>query len=56
MTSLADNKWSEQKREQNQKLPANKKDYRSGKNILRICLETFPKLLIKLPQKLFINN
>ena len=39
--------------EQNQKLPAMKKDIWDGKNISRICLETPLKSLIQLSRKYF---
>ena len=36
--------------EQNEELTAKKKEFRSGKNILRIWLETFLKSLINQPK------
>ena len=45
-------KWTEgmAPQEQNKKLPAKKKDFRSGKNISRICSETLLKSLTNLPK------
>ena len=52
MISMADSEWTERKekhlKSETQKLPAKKKDYRSGKNILRICTETLLMSLINL--------